>query len=142
MSILFWEKILRTSIARYTTSTKNWTVDALRIRLLEKRRHDSRHFHQPFRQLRFTENRTSSAGWTKDLGHCDNLLGHRAVQASERMHQLVQHLRHRCVKKLHHGSNVGELLHGVPLHPCGRGSARASGRSGGGTNAWNAAVWS
>ena len=76
-----------------------------------------RHFHQLFRLLRLTENRTRKAGWPGDLGHCDNLLGHHGVDELDHGHQLVHQLRLRYSKRGHHGSYVGKLLHGVSLHP-------------------------
>ena len=75
-----------------------------------------RHFHQLFRLLRLTENRTRKAGWPGDLGHCDNLLGHHRIDVLDQGHQLVHHLRLRYSKKGHHGSDVGKLLHGVSLY--------------------------
>ena len=76
-----------------------------------------RHFHQLFRLLRLTENRTRKAGWPRDLGHCDNLLGHHRIDVLDHGHQLVHHLRLRYSKRGHHGSDVGKLLHGVSLYP-------------------------
>ena len=75
-----------------------------------------RHFHQLFRLLRLTENRTRKAGWPGDLGHCDNLLGHHRIDVLDHGHQLVHHLRLRYSKRGHHGSDVGKLLHGVSLY--------------------------
>ena len=76
-----------------------------------------RHFHQLFRLLRLTENRTRKAGWPEDLGHYDNLLGHHRIDVLDHGHQLVHQLRLRNSKRGHHGSDVGKLLHGVPLDP-------------------------
>ena len=84
------------------------TVCSTSCRTTSNERHDRRRFHQLSRRLRLAQNRTRRTGWRRDLGHSDNLLGHRAVQGSECIYQLLHHLRHR--------SNVGELLHSVPLH--------------------------
>ena len=42
--------------------------------------------------------------------------GDRGVELED-VHQLVHHLRLRYVEDLHHGSEVGKLLHGVLLDP-------------------------
>ena len=52
-----------------------------------------------------------------DLGHYDHLLRNHGVEWPEHFHQLVHCLRHRSVEDLHHQSDVGHLLHGVPLDP-------------------------
>ena len=41
----------------------------------------------------------------------------RDIDVPESVHQLVHGLRHKCIENLHYGSEVAELLHGVPLDP-------------------------
>ena len=86
--------------------------------LLDEKR-DCWHFHQLFRELRLTEDRTLRDGVLGDLGHVDNLLGHRVVEELEHVHQLVHHLRHRSVEIEHRHGDKGldHLLRGVPLDP-------------------------
>ena len=60
-----------------------------------------KHFHQLFRLLRLTGNRTR-------------------IDELDHGHQLVHHLRLRYSKRGHHGSDVGKVLHGVWLYPLPR----------------------
>ena len=86
------------------------------------KRHESRHFHQLFHQLRFANDRSHRDVLGQDLGHFDDLfgIGHERVEELEHVWQLVHHLRHRCIENLHHQSHthkVDNMLHSVSQDP-------------------------
>ena len=74
------EKISKTSTS--TTPSANWNVNGLLDRLPDdiNKRHDRRRFHQLFHRLRRTKDCASSAEWTHDLGHFDNLLSNAEIE--------------------------------------------------------------
>ena len=88
----------------------------LRVRLHQDH-HVGRHIHQLFHHLRGGKGRAQRAGWQRDLGHCDNLVGHRRIDRPQHGHQLVHHLRLKNTESRHDGSNVTNLLRGVPQNP-------------------------
>ena len=86
------------------------------------RRHESRHFHQLFHQLRLAHSSAYGDVLGRDLGHFDDLLGirHERVEETEDVWQLFHRLRHKSIEDLHHGGKthkVDDVLHGVPLDP-------------------------
>ena len=115
--ILSREKTLKTSTS--TTPSANWNVNRLLDRLPDDldKRHDRRRYHQLFHRLRRTKDCASSAGWTHDLGHFDNLLGNREVERCEKVHQLFYHLRHNVVEQRDQRHRVDDLLRGAQLYP-------------------------
>ena len=89
------EKTLKTSTSSIPSAY--WNVNGLLDRLPDDidKRHDRRRFHQLFHRLRHTKDSASSAGWTHDLEHVENLLRNREVERCEKVHQLFYHLRCR-----------------------------------------------
>ena len=73
-------------------------------------------FTQLFHRLRHTKDCASSAGWTHNLGHFDNLLGNREVERCKNVPSCsticgTNHLEH-----WNHQNWVNDLLHGVPQY--------------------------
>ena len=52
----------------------------------------------------------------EDLGHFNNLLGHRDVQELVDLHQLLSHQRHKNIERRQEGRGVANLFHGVPVY--------------------------
>ena len=52
----------------------------------------------------------------ENLGHFDNLNGHRALRNPQCIHHAVHQLRHRKIKNLHQRCKLAKILHDVPLH--------------------------
>ena len=115
--ILSREKTLKTSTS--STPSAYWNVNRLLDRLPDdlNKRHDRRRFHQLFHRMRRTKDCASSAGWTHDLGHVDNLLGNKEVERCEKVHQLFYHLRHSVVEQRDQRHRVDDLLCGALLYP-------------------------
>ena len=89
------------------STTRNWNVDVLLHNPMQRGiRYDRRHFHQLFRLLRIAHD---SAQWDiieQDLRHFDDMLEIRQkrVEEAHDVRQLFHHLRHKCIKNLHHGA--------------------------------------
>ena len=88
-----------------------------------------RHFHQLFRLLRLTENRTRKAGWPGDLGHCENLRGNLRIDELDQGQPAGPPSATQVQQETAPSERRRQAAPCRCACSCGRGSAKASGRT-------------
>ena len=109
---LSWGKTLKTTSPKGTT--QSWNVSDLHQR--DEPPIDQRHFHQLFHHLQHLRESACRAGWQRDLGHFNNLLGIRKMSGKEQCQRLVHLLWHRNIEGRER-DDVDVLLHGALQNP-------------------------
>ena len=107
---LSWEKTLWTS----NNTARHWNVNGL-LEEIKNRRHFHHMFQSAAREEPRGKDKMNKRSWA--LRQPARPSGDPRV---EKYPSSCPPLRHRCIEKLHHGSNaheVGEVLHNVPLNP-------------------------
>ena len=116
-----WEKTSKTTGSKGTAQSDVHQRDEPPI--------DRRRFHQLFRQLQYPRESACRAGWQRDLGHFNDLLGITKVSGQEQRQRLVHHLRHWNIEGWER-DDVDVLLHGAPQNPLLRPDLREPVRPG------------